>query len=115
MLPFAIDASLRPSPFLEGTLRALPLVSLRFELTLGLTRQAASMILLTAARVKDMDESFQIQTANSPLHDTPKTECIRTLHQVDGNRCMLSHLASPPFLTRTLSLSLACARERVYS
>jgi len=76
------------------------------------------MILLTAARVKDMDESFQIQTANSPLHDTPKTECIRTLHQVRVYSSYLLPLAvflhtrsatalgllfaSPPSRTRSL-------------
>ena len=75
------------------------------------------MILLTAARVKDMDESFQIQTANSPLHD-PKTERIRTLHQVRVYSSYLLPLAvflhtrsatalgllfaSPPSRTRSL-------------
>jgi hypothetical protein len=30
------------------------------------------MIIVLAVRVKDMDESFQIQTINSPPHDTAK-------------------------------------------
>jgi hypothetical protein len=71
--------------------------------------QAASLILDNADSVKDMDENFQIQTANSPPDDTPKTECIRTpLHQVDGHTCILSRVragvrASPPLGFPSLS------------
>jgi hypothetical protein len=103
-------------------MRALPLL---YALKSG-AEQTASMILVAADHVKDIDGNSKIQAANSPPNNTPKAEWIRTapLLEVDGNRCMLAHVrvcacvfwtfsSSPPFLVPANSRSLACASERV--
>jgi hypothetical protein len=124
ILSVATDAS-RGFLSLSRT-RALPLL---YALKSG-AEQTASMILVAANHVKDMDGISTIQAANSPPNNTPKDEWIRTapLLEVDGNRCMLAHVRAcacvfracsslplPFTYPRTPALSLARVRELLKS